>query len=657
MSTIQNLKNFIRHGKQARQTPHGDPTTNVSPVNAQQQRYAPPPPPPNAQYAISEPDFLDHNPTQHAQPQGGNFSAANVDNRNRAAQAGDQVVKLAGDKQHMNADGSIERSPDLDPSVIERIVAEERESQGKLPKYPGLDRWTLLEKMGDGAFSNVYRAKDNTGRCEEVAIKVVRKFEMNSTQRANILKEVQIMRQLDHPSIVQLIDFSESRQYYYIVLELCPGGELFHQIVRLTYFSEDLSRHVIVQVAEALEYLHETAGVVHRDIKPENLLFYPAPFIPTRNPKPKGPEDEDKADEGEFIKGVGAGGIGKIKIADFGLSKVIWDSQTMTPCGTVGYTAPEIVKDERYSKSVDMWALGCVLYTLLCGFPPFYDESIQVLTEKVARGQYTFLSPWWDDISKSAQDLVSHLLTVDPDKRYTIQQFLNHPWIRQSQEETYAAADAPPLATPLYSRQKDYEFSQKHAGATPPEALSAQFLETPGGGQRRMDFRSPGAVNLREVFDVSYAVHRAEEEGKRRKNFPHGYRGAAGLSGLNPLNEDEDAEYDDLSEDLPPYPSAQNPPSKLPKPHGGPADVSGVEQKMRSTNLHGGDGRSAAAQARQAAAPKQAGYGQHSPAVAAAAKQQVRKNKGNFELSLDNATLLGRRGKGGEGSKLKEEIV
>ena len=86
-------------------------------------------------------------------------------------------------------------------------------------------------------------------------------------QRANILKEVQIMRQIDHPNIVKLIDFSESRQYYYIVLELCPGGELFHQIVRLTYFSEDLSRHVIVQVAEALEYLHETAGVVHRYVK------------------------------------------------------------------------------------------------------------------------------------------------------------------------------------------------------------------------------------------------------------------------------------------------------------------------------------------------------------------------------------------------------
>ncbi len=393
-------------------------------------------------------------------------------------------------------------------------------------------------------------------------------------------------------------------------------------------------------------------------------MFYPAPFIPTKSPKPKSAEDEDKADEGEFIKGIGAGGIGQIKIADFGLSKVIWDSQTMTPCGTVGYTAPEIVKDERYSKSVDMWALGCVLYTLLCGFPPFYDESIQILTEKVARGQYTFLSPWWDDISKSAQDLVSHLLTVDPEKRYSIQEFLDHPWIQQSNEETYAAADAPPLATPLYTRQKEYGFNPAGYKVADQEPLSAQFLETPGGHQRRMDFRSPGAVNLREVFDVSYAVHRQEEEGKRRKNFKQGYRGAVGMSGLNPLNEDDDDDddddYDDVEDDALAHNAGQQTiPSKVPK--GTVADgVSSVEQKMRNTNL---GVPSAAAQARQAAAPKpstqqqERGYGQHSPAVAAAAKQQVKKNRGAFELSLDNATLLGRRGKGQDASKLRQEVV
>ncbi|KAF2236432.1 Pkinase-domain-containing protein [Viridothelium virens] len=700
MTTIQNLKNFIRHGKQARNghSPQGDATTQVSNVHAQQQRYgnyggghAPQ----AEHFGVSEPNIYDHKPLQgHAAPHG-DYSVAAIDNRNVAAQAGEAAAHQAGQRHKQQAAhqaGTKERKQDYDPSVLERIVAEERESKGKLPKYPGLDRYTLLEKMGDGAFSNVYRAKDNTGQYAECAIKVVRKFEMNSSQgdnhlhpdfkkvpktveRANILKEVQIMRQLDHPNIVKLVDFSESRQYYYIVLELCPGGELFHQIVRLTYFSEDLSRHVIIQVAKALEYLHEQAGVVHRDIKPENLLFYGIPFVPTRNPKPRAPEDEDKADEGEFIKGVGAGGIGVIKIADFGLSKVIWDTQTMTPCGTVGYTAPEIVKDERYSKSVDMWALGCVLYTLLCGFPPFYDESIQVLTEKVARGQYTFLSPWWDDISKSAQDLVSHLLTVDPEKRYDIKQFLNHPWIRESQEETTAAADAPPLATPLVQRQKQLGHTAQQADQQNLQPSYPYLDPSPSSvsaGGRRMDFRSPGAVNLREVFDVSYAVHRQEEEGKRRKNFKHGYRGSALPPGFNTLDEDtlmDEEDEDEAAAVSAPYDErSANPPAKLPKSGQGAAGteasgVGAVEQKMRNTTL------SAAAQARQANAPARGagqaqqqqqqegrGYGQHSPAVAAAAKRQVR-NKGAFELSLDNATLLGRRGKKPDPSGLRTELV
>ncbi|KAK3114661.1 MAPK-activated protein kinase Srk1 [Teratosphaeriaceae sp. CCFEE 6253] len=641
MSTIQNLKNFIRHGKGARdpRSPPDQATTHVSNVHAQQRGFnyggaqqA------HDQYALSDPNVFEHKPLQAnaANPDG--FSAAAVNNQGQAAKAGHAAAQAVDHKQKRDR-----KEQDYDKDVLERIVAEERESKGKLPKYPGLERWTLIEKMGDGAFSNVYRARDNTGQYGEAAIKVVRKFEMNSTQRANILKEVQIMRQLDHPNVVDLIDFFESRQYYFIILELCPGGELFHQIVRLTYFSEDLSRHVIVQVANALEYLHEDAGVVHRDIKPENLLFYPTPFVPTRHPKPKGPEDEDKADEGEFIKGVGAGGIGRIKIADFGLSKVIWDSQTMTPCGTVGYTAPEIVKDERYSKSVDMWALGCVLYTLLCGFPPFYDESIQVLTEKVARGQYTFLSPWWDEISKSAQDLVSHLLTVDPEKRYDIRQFLNHPWIRGSDEPTYAAADAPPLATPLYTRSGAGSGGLGE-GQSPLKPDFAYLDETPGVGGKRSDFRSPGAINLREVFDVGYHVHRQEEEGKRRKNFKQGYRGGNPMNPLNALDEDDDD--DEMGAESVPYAANQaNPPAKVPKAAG--ADVAGMERQMKETKL------SAAAQARQQAAPRSnaapaaKGYGQHSAEVAAAAKRQVKNKAGNFELSLDSSTLLARRGKKG----------
>ncbi|KAF2972485.1 hypothetical protein GQX73_g1118 [Xylaria multiplex] len=574
MSTIQQLKNFIRHGKQAR--------VNYSDSAKKQDQS----PPSTAQKAMA-------NPSEPGPP---------GDIQNRVAQADGVAAHHAETNQ--KASSSQSRSKNPDPHVA-KIVQEENESRSKFPRYPGLERWELLEKMGDGAFSNVYRARDRQGDAGEVAIKVVRKFEMNNMQRANILKEVQIMRSLDHPNIVKLVDFSESRQYYYIVLELAPGGELFHQIVRLTYFSEDLSRHVIIQVAKALEYLHEEMGVVHRDIKPENILFRPIPFVPSKVPKPKQPGDEDKVDEGEFIPGVGSGGIGQIQIADFGLSKIVWDRQTMTPCGTVGYTAPEIVKDERYSKSVDMWALGCVLYTLLCGFPPFYDESIEVLTEKVAKGQFTFLSPWWDDISKSAQDLISHLLTVDPDKRYTIKEFLSHPWIQGSGP---TPRDEKKLQDPERLRAFD----------------ASRFID----GERRMDFRSPGAVNLREIFDVGYSVHRQEEEAKRRKQIGPKAGGPSRLTNLHEESSEEESNAD------------AQPASK--------PDDQQLEQSMRNTSL-GKDqerGRERARQGEREREREPRGYGQHSATVAQAARQQVRdrnKQRGAFELSLDGATLLGRR--------------
>jgi serine/threonine protein kinase len=334
---------------------------------------------------------------------------------------------------------------------------------------------------------------------------------------------------------------------------------------------------------------------------------------------------------------IGAGGIGQIKIADFGLSKVIWETQTMTPCGTVGYTAPEIVKDERYSKSVDMWALGCVLYTLLCGFPPFYDESIDILTEKVAKGQYTFLSPWWDEISKSAQDLISHLLTVDPEKRYTIKEFLAHPWIR---------GDGP---TP-------------HDEMKPtPEALAA-FAKASHvvEGDKKYDFRSPAAVNLREVFDVSYAVHRQEEESQRRRQLGIKAAGAAPehLSQVEEADEEGSSPDrmkldSDTTEQQPQQSQPQEPQQQQQQEQQqqNTASTKALEVRMRNASLQDQDKPDAEhrGRSREPAAPaaNEKGYGQHSAAVAAAARQQVKdrqRQKGVFELNLDGATLLGRRG-------------
>lgn len=177
MTTIQNLKNFIRHGKQARAT-NAEPTTNVSNVHAQQQRYDQygSPARDHRDYGISEPNMHEHHKPAHDVPHG-DYSVAAVDNRHVAAKAGDAAARAVDDRQKKE-----KAKQDVDPQVLERIVAEERESKGKLPRYPGLERFSLIEKMGDGAFSNVYRARDTTGQFGEVAIKVVRKFEMNSSQ-------------------------------------------------------------------------------------------------------------------------------------------------------------------------------------------------------------------------------------------------------------------------------------------------------------------------------------------------------------------------------------------------------------------------------------------------------------------------------------------
>jgi len=179
-----------------------------------------------------------------------------------------------------------------------------------------------------------------------------------------------------------------------------------------------------------------------------------------------------------------------------------------------------------------MWALGCVLYTMLCGFPPFYDESIPELTDKVAKGQYTFLSPWWDPVSASSKDLISNLLTVDPEKRYTINQFFEHPWIKNE-----------PIPNVPVEKKKDMDDSMIDS-----PLIYDEILNTPGEVIRRKDILSPG-ISLKEAFDVSYAVHRMEEEGARKRKIKLGGHGKSGP--LNPfkgkldLNAMDDDDDDD----------------------------------------------------------------------------------------------------------------
>lgn len=413
---------------------------------------------------------------------------------------------------------------------------EEETPEEHFPEQLELQGYTLINKIGEGAFSRVFRGipKKSSSKAfltknyNEVAIKVIQKQNVpvngkkntndqssKASSKEQVLKEVTIHKLVSSgdgsTQIVEFIDFQESKHFYYIVQELLSGGEIFGEIVKYTYFSEDLSRHIIKQLALAVQHLH-VMGVVHRDIKPENLLFEPIEHVPSKNLILRSSDDPNtKLDEGEFRPDVGGGGIGIVKLADFGLSKQIYQTNTKTPCGTVGYTAPEVVKDERYSMKVDMWGIGCVLYTILCGFPPFYDEKIDILTEKIARGEYSFLRPWWDEISPGAKNAVKKLLEVDPEKRYDVDDLLNDPWLN-----SYDTLKQEQLELRKKRKSKNHYYHKKKMLIKKENSL----------------LYSPAAVAMRDAFDVSNAVQRIEGD-RREVSVP-----------LHSLAEDEESSND-----------------------------------------------------------------------------------------------------------------
>ncbi|XP_042740318.1 calcium/calmodulin-dependent protein kinase type 1G isoform X1 [Lagopus leucura] len=181
-------------------------------------------------------------------------------------------------------------------------------------------------------------------------------------------------------------------------MQLVSGGELFDRILERGVYTEKDASVVIHQVLTAVKYLHEN-GIVHRDLKPENLLY----LTPEEN--------------------------SKIMITDFGLSKMEQNGIMSTACGTPGYVAPEVLAQKPYSKAVDCWSIGVITYILLCGYPPFYEETESKLFEKIKEGYYEFESPFWDDISESAKDFIRHLLEKNPDTRFSCEEALRHPWI------------------------------------------------------------------------------------------------------------------------------------------------------------------------------------------------------------------------------------
>jgi len=268
-----------------------------------------------------------------------------------------------------------------------------------------IGHYIVTDTLGSGSFSTVKLAYDKVTE-NKYAIKIIdkKKFGAKKEELIMIQTEIDIMRMIEHPNIISLHEVFEDKttKKIYLVMELVTGGELFDRIVEKGSYSEKDASELISKVISAVKYLHKK-GIIHRDLKPENLL-YASP-------------DEDA----------------EIKLADFGLSKIVGLDEesaiTNTTCGTPGYVAPEVLRMKGYDRSVDMWSIGVILYILLCGFPPFYEDNTAKLFQTIMDGKYDFPDPEWTNISDSAKDLIQRMLTVDAKKRITADEALEHPWI------------------------------------------------------------------------------------------------------------------------------------------------------------------------------------------------------------------------------------
>ncbi|XP_034093598.1 calcium/calmodulin-dependent protein kinase type II delta chain isoform X15 [Gymnodraco acuticeps] len=263
------------------------------------------------------------------------------------------------------------------------------------------DEYQLFEELGKGAFSIVRRcSKKSTG--QEYAAKIINTKKLSARDHQKLDREARICRLLKHPNIVRLHDSISEEGFHYLVFDLVTGGELFEDIVAREYYSEADASHCINQILESVSHIHQH-DIVHRDLKPENLLL------------------------ASKMKGAA------VKLADFGLAIEVQAEQQawFGFAGTPGYLSPEVLRKDPYGKPVDIWACGVILYILLVGYPPFWDEDQHKLYQQIKAGAYDFPSPEWDTVTPEAKNLINQMLTINPAKRITADQAINHPWVCQ----------------------------------------------------------------------------------------------------------------------------------------------------------------------------------------------------------------------------------
>ncbi|RAL66187.1 hypothetical protein DID88_005859 [Monilinia fructigena] len=267
---------------------------------------------------------------------------------------------------------------------------------GQPDSYDKKAKYKFGRTLGAGTYGIVREADGPTGK---VAVKIILKKNVKGNEQM-VYDELEMLQKMKHKHIVKFVDWFESRDKYYIVTQLAIGGELFDRICEQGRFTEKDASQTIRQVLEAVDYLHDN-NVVHRDLKPENLLYL------TQDPH------------------------SDLVLADFGIAKMLdtKDEVLTTMAGSFGYAAPEVMLKKGHGKPVDMWSMGVITYTLLCGYSPFRSENLQDLIDECSNARVIFHERYWKDVSDDAKDFIGHLLQPIAEDRSTSKEALAHPWL------------------------------------------------------------------------------------------------------------------------------------------------------------------------------------------------------------------------------------
>jgi calcium-dependent protein kinase len=407
------------------------------------------------------------------------------------------VTKEKGDKESCNKSDYTQRSDSRIKTVEktqETILIKKHLMMKKIDIAKVNDNYKILNKLGKGAFGSVYKVlhiHSNKFR----AMKVIKKETLLlQDDDKSFLREIELLKQTDHPNIIRVFEYYQDDVNYYIITEFVSGGELYDTIASWKNFNEDKAGYIIYQILCAVNYLHTALHIVHRDIKPENILVEKNVNKANSNP--------DRLN---------------IKIIDFGTGNFFDNEKKLSlRVGTPYYIAPEVL-GKNYKEKVDIWSCGVILYILLVGYPPFAGSNTQEILGAVKLGKYEMSSPEWSKINKNAKDLVKKMLEYNPDKRISAKEALAHPFFSKISKLINTVAE--PELSSVLRNIRHFNAKEKFQQATLAYIvhffISSSEIEVMSNAFRSLDKDNDGRLNydeLKQGFEKACGKHISDEE-------------------------------------------------------------------------------------------------------------------------------------------------